>query len=249
MSIIDFGMTTQKSFLNTPQMPIEHQLAQAEMLANRYETLSRLSFSLASLDLNNLPRNVAELLRPLLDFDFLDIIVFKEGANEVLWHSVGAGQLPTPDGPLEETTYWWVHQQQQPLCIGDWRGDERFAARRDALKKIGVEYRSLCRLPLRTPYCPLGVFSIASSRPHNYSQEEVQFLSLAADRVALAVAHALNFASSRRSQSELDVKSTRLRLLRDLTNGIAAHPDLDDFLREVTVGVRQAGQSDFAMVG
>ena len=207
-------------------------------MAKRYEALSCLSLSLVSQTPEDLPASLGALIRPLLDFDFMDLIVFKEGTSEVLWHSIGAGQLPTPDVPMEETTYWWVYQQKQPLYISDWKWDERFAARREALKKLGFEYRSLCRLPLRTPNGPIGVLSFASFRPHEYSEEEIRFLSRTADQVSLAVSNALHLEKSRRTQSELDVKSARLNLLRDLTNSLVGNFNLDDFLRAVTVGVR-----------
>jgi formate hydrogenlyase transcriptional activator len=250
MSVAEFGLTRQVSFMNTlTQIQLESPLAGSGTLARHYESLSRLSISLASMTPKDLSRNLAVLLRPLFDFDFLDVIVFKEGTSEVLWHSVGAGLLPTPDVAIEETTYWWVHQQQEPLFIADWKRDDRFAVRREALKKLGFECRSLCRLPLRTPNGPLGVFSIAGSRPHNFSEEEVRFLSLAADQVALAVSNVLNLERSRRAKSELDVQSARLRLLLDLTNSVAANPGLDDLLREVTVGARRVIRSDFALVG
>ena len=250
MSVAEFGLTPRASFMSTKsQMQLEKPLAGAETMARHYEALSRLSISLASLTPEDLSRNLAALLRPLFDFDFLDVIVFKEGSSEELWHSVGAGQLPSSDVPVEETTCWWVYQQQQPLFIADWKRDDRFAVRREALKKLGFEYRSLCRLPLRTPNGPLGVVSVASSRPHNYSEEEVRFLLLAADQVAMAVANTLNLEKSRRANSELDVKSARLRLLLDLTNSVAANLELNDLLREVTVGARRVIRSDFAIVG
>ena len=114
---------------------------------------------------------------------------------------------------------------------------------------MGFECRSLCRLPLRTPHGPLGVFSIARSRPHDYSAEEVRFLSRAADQVALAVSHALSRETSRRAQLELDVQSARLKLLVVLTNGVIANLQVNDLLREVTLGTRRVIQSDFALAG
>jgi formate hydrogenlyase transcriptional activator len=250
MSIAEFGLKPHESLMSfLPNMPMAELANESETLAKQYEALSRLSISLASLTPEELSRNLAALLRPLLDFDFLDVIVFKQGTAEVLWHSVGAGQFAPADVPIEETTFWWVHRQQQPLCITDWRLDDRFAVRREALKRMGIEYRSLCRLPLRTPHGPLGVFSIASSRPHDYSDEEVRFLSLAADQVALAISHALSRETSRRNQSELEVQGARLKLLADLSNGVMANLQVNDLLREVTVGIRRVIPSDFALVG
>ncbi len=250
MSVAEFGLTPQASFMSAlSQMRLGQPLAESETVARHYEALSRLSTSLASLTPEDLSRNLAVFLRPLLDFDFLDLIVFKEGSSEVLWHSIGTGQLPPANAPMEETTYWWVYEQQQPLCIADWKRDDRFVVRREAMKQNGLEYRSLCRLPLRTPHGPLGVFSVASSRPHDYSEEELRFLLLAADQVALAVANAMSLEKSRRTQSELDTKSAQLKLLLDLTNRVCANLEINDLLREVTMGARRVIRSDFAMMG
>jgi formate hydrogenlyase transcriptional activator len=223
--------------------------ALSHIALQRHEALSRLSKTLASSTLPELSRNLATLLHPLLDFDFLDLLVFKEDSSEVLWHSVGAGLLPPADVPMEETTRWWVHQQQQPLCIADWRGDDRFAVRREALKKLGFEYRYLCRVPLRTPHHRLGMFSVASARPHDYSEEEARFLSQVADHVALAIAHGLHLEKSRGAQAELEVKSARLKLLLEFTSNLATNPDVNAVLREATVSARRLTRSDFALLG
>ncbi len=249
MSAAGFGLTSRVSLLKSPLPLHQEQSREPEALARRYETLSCLSLSLVSQAPENLSASLGALIRPLLDFDFMDLIVFKQGTSEVLWHSIGAGQLPTRDVPMEETTYWWVYQQKQPLYISDWSRDERFASRRDALKKLGFEYRSLCRLPLRTPNGPIGVLSFASFRPHEYSEEEIRFLLLAADQVSLAVSSVLHLETSRRTQSELDVMSARLKLLGDLTNSLVANLNLDDLLRGVTVGARLVVRSDAAIVG
>jgi len=41
----------------------------------------------------------------------------------------------------------------------------------------------------------------------------------------------------------------RLRLLLDLTNSMVAQVELNDVLREVTIGARRLMQSDFALLG
>jgi formate hydrogenlyase transcriptional activator len=72
---------------------------------------------------------------------------------------------------------------------------------------------------------------------------------IAADEVAPVVAHALNLEKSRRSQAEAEIKSARLRLLRELTNSLASNQDLNDVLREVTDRTRPLMRSDFALLG
>src|SRR5260370_39740603 len=49
-------------------------------------------------------------------------------------------------------------------------------------------------------------------------------------------------------QSELDLKSARLQLLLDITNSMVAHVELNDLLRDVTIGARRLMQSDFAIL-
>jgi formate hydrogenlyase transcriptional activator len=78
--------------------------------------------------------------------------------------------------------------------------------------------------------------------------DDLQVL-IAADGVAPVVARALNLEKSRRAQAELEVKSARLRLLRELTNSLASNRDLNDVLREVTDGTRRLMRSDFALLG
>src|SRR5277367_1397030 len=248
MSVAKYGLTALTSFpgsLSLVQLP--QPLQEQGTLAKRYETLSRLSRSLVSQRPENLPCNLGSLMRPLLDFDFLDFIVFKEGSSEVLWHSIGAGQFPTPDVPVEETTYWWVYQQKQPLFISDWKQDERFAARREALKRLGFEYRSLCRLPLSTSGRPIGVLSFASFRPHTFSEEEMCFLSMAAEQVSLALANVLQRERLHRAEQDLKRRYEQITFLVDLANTLVTTPHLEDLLRGVTAGVRRVVRSDFSM--
>jgi transcriptional regulator with GAF, ATPase, and Fis domain len=49
-------------------------------------------------------------------------------------------------------------------------------------------------------------------------------------------------------QSALDLKSARLKLLLDITNSMVAHVEVNDLLREVTIGARRLMQSDFAIL-
>jgi len=49
-------------------------------------------------------------------------------------------------------------------------------------------------------------------------------------------------------QSELDLGSARLQLLLDITNSMVAQVELNNLLREVTIGARRIMQSDFAIL-
>jgi len=76
--------------------------------------------------------------------------------------------------------------------------------------------------------------------------DDLQVL-IAVDEVARVVAHAPE--KPGRAQAELEAKSARLRLLRELTNSLAGNQDLNDVLREVTDRTRWLMRSDFGVLG
>jgi formate hydrogenlyase transcriptional activator len=83
------------------------------------------------------------------------------------------------------------------------------------LKNRGV--RSVCALPLTTVHRRLGGLAVGSTRADAYNAEEVSFLSLVANQVALAVDDALNFDASQHAMEALRAamsERTRLSALR-----------------------------------
>ena len=191
MSAVEFGLASQTSLVRAlPQLPFERSFTGSEV-AVKFQALNQLSRSIASMTSEDLSRNLVALLRPLFPCDLVNIVVFNQDTNEVPWKSIGAGQLAPLGASIEESTVWSVYEEEKPLWISDWQQDERLAVRKEAQNAVGLCYRSLCRIPLCTAQGCLGVFSLASTRPHNYSEYEIQFLLLAADQVALGLANSL----------------------------------------------------------
>jgi formate hydrogenlyase transcriptional activator len=220
----------------------------SETLAKRYEALLRVFRSLASHTPDEMARALADELRLVLDFDFLDAIVYKEGTNEVGW-SVGTCPVSRCNVPVEETAAWWIYQNQQSLSIGDWSRDARFPAVREALKSVASDSPSFLGVPLTSPHRDLGVLAIASSQPHAYSEEEISFLSSVSDGLAMAIDASLNFETSRRAQSELERQNSRLKLLLDLTNRVTSNLDLRELLRSTAASIRELMNCDYVHVG
>jgi len=90
------------------------------------------------------------------------------------------------------------------------------------LKTYGIQ--SACGLPLTTVHRRLGGLVLGSTHPHAYAEEEMSFLALVADHVALVIDDALNFEAAQREKE-------RLELLLDLTNTLVANLELRDLLR------------------
>ena len=213
--------------------------------AERYEALLRISESLSVCrEPEELSRVLTERLRELIRFDYLDLLVFKENSNQIEWHLIGAGQLPYPDVPIEETSSWHIYQTQEPMYIADWSSDVRFPGFRRLAEKYGFQVGSVVRVPLTTAYRRLGTLGVASREANAYLPEDLAFLQWVGREVALALDNALNLKKSEAARSELERQNARLKLLLDLTNRINSNLNLRELLRAVSANVRELMRCD-----
>src|SRR5260370_12644468 len=169
------------------------QRAAEKALTERYEALVRVSQNLISIrSSEELFRLLARELRAVVNFYVMGVGIYDEKAHEVRLTSYGESgdPLQVPKLAPEETFTWWVYQHQQPLIIPSLDAETRFPAVVEMLKNRGV--RSVCALPLTTVHRRLGGLAVGSVEADAYSTEEVSFLSLVANQVALAVDAALN---------------------------------------------------------
>jgi PAS domain S-box-containing protein len=125
--------------------------------------------------------------------------------------------LQVPKLAPEETFTWWVYQHQEPLIIPSLDAETRTAVA-EMLKNRGV--RSVCALPLTTVHRRLGGLAVGSVEADAYSTEEVSFLSLVANTVALAVDGALNFDASQQAKETLRASEESFRLIVDSIPGL-----------------------------
>src|ERR1700680_1393630 len=98
---------------------------------------------------------------------------------------------------------------------------------------------SVCTLPLTTAHSKVGTLTFASKAPDIYTAEEVCFLSVVADQIALAFDNALHFEAAQASQQQLRKKSERVGLLLELTNHVVSNLEFRDVLRAVVASTRR----------
>src|ERR1700680_2189436 len=153
--------------------------------------------------------------------------IYDEKAHEMVTKSYGEPGVPlqAPKFAPEETFSWWVYQHQQPLVIPSLDAETRFPAVAEMLKNRGV--RSVCALPLTTVHRRLGGLAVGSIESDAYSREEVSFLSLVANQVALAVDDALNFEALQHAKEALRASEENFRGIVDTMPAFAwsASPD------------------------
>ena len=219
--------------------------------AARYEALLRvLRMLTAQRDPKALFRVLTSELRHVVAFDGICIVLYDEAAHKI--HSYMLEIMNQPGAVLpsdlmaEETMTWWVYQHQQPLVIPFVDIETRFPRMMALLNTYGI--RSVCGLPLTTVHRRLGGLIIGSAHPDTYSEEEVCFLSLVADQVALAIENALNFEAAQRAQAALQRNNDRLKLILDVNNSLVSNLELRDLLRAISASVRRVMRCDVAGV-
>jgi formate hydrogenlyase transcriptional activator len=210
----------------------------------RYEALLRATNAIGTCsDCDAAADVLVQALREVIPFDYLELVAFEHDTRTVSWHllcSNGARQrLPLADVIVEGTPIEWVHESQRALVTADWSEETRFAKHRESLSEVGIA--SSCVLPLSRGQRRLGVLSVGRSLPDAYPEDEVRFLSLVADQIALAIDAAVNFYLSRQAQD-------RLKLILDLTNQVVSNLKFEELLRTISASVRQVMRYDAAAI-
>jgi formate hydrogenlyase transcriptional activator len=183
---------------------------------------------------------VRELHR-VVRFDYIGVYIRDEKSNTFHRHSIDAETEaaipPDPELAMEESDAWWVYQNQKPLVTTLEAHHAGFSKLQEVLKKYGV--RCLCTLPLTTAHSKVGTLAFASKTPDVYTVEEVHFLTVVAEQIALAFDNALLFDAAQASQQELLKKSERVGLLLELTNHVVSNLEFRDLLRAVVASTRR----------
>jgi formate hydrogenlyase transcriptional activator len=210
----------------------------------RYEALLRATNAIGICsDCDTAADVLLQALRDVITFDYLQLVAFENDASTIAWHvlySDGARQiLSLADVALDGTPTELVHESQQALVIADWNYETRFAKHAESLNRQGIA--STCALPLARGQRRLGVLSIGRSHTDAYPEDEVRFLSLVADQIALAIDAAVNFYLSRQAQD-------RLKLVLDLTNQVVSNLNFQELLQAISTSVRQVMHYDAAAI-
>ncbi|MGA8621620.1 MAG: sigma 54-interacting transcriptional regulator [Candidatus Sulfotelmatobacter sp.] len=216
----------------------------SEEYTQRYEALLRATNAIGTCsDCDTAADVLVKTLLEVIPFDYLQLVSFESGTKTIEWHLLYSNgtrhNLSLSDVVLEDTPIEWVHESRQVLVTTDWKEEARFAKHGEFLNGLGIA--STCVLPLARGERRLGALSIGSSRPDAYSDDEVRFLSLVADQIALAIDAAVNFYLSRQAQD-------RLKLILDLTNQVVSNLNFQDLLRTISSSVRQVMRCDAAAI-
>jgi formate hydrogenlyase transcriptional activator len=216
----------------------------SEEYTQRYEALLRATNAIGTCcDCDSAADVLVKALLEVVPFDYLQLVAFQSGTKTLEWHVLYSNgtryDVSLADVVLQDTPMQWVHESQEALVTSNWGDEARFGKHREFLNELGIA--STVVLPLARGDRRLGVLSIGSARPNAYPEDEVRFLSLVADQIALAIDAAVNFYLSRQAQD-------RLKLILDLTNQAVSTLDFQELLRTISASVRQVMRCDAAAI-
>jgi formate hydrogenlyase transcriptional activator len=216
----------------------------AEEYTQRYEALLRATNALGTCgDCDTAADVLIQALREVVSFDYLQLVTFANDTATVQWHvlySNGARQkLHSTDVVVPGSPIAWVHDSQQPLVTADWSEESRFPEHAEFLNELNIT--ATCVLPLARGERRLGVLSVGSSNRKTYPEDEVRFLCVVADQIALAIDAAVNFYLSRQAEE-------RLKLILEVTNQVVSKLNFQELLQAISASVRQVMHCDAAAI-
>ena len=211
----------------------------------RYLALLRAANAIAtSADCDCASDALVEKLNEVTAFDFIHVATFDKETNRTCWSLLEANgerieSTALDDLSSEHSPISWVYEAGQPLVMDNWGAEARFRTYGLFLADHGVV--STCTLPLVRGARRLGVLSLGRSYPNAYDREEIHFLNLASEQIALAIDAAVNLYISQRVQE-------RLKLILDLSNQIVSNLEFHDLLVAASTSVRRVMHCDAAAV-
>jgi formate hydrogenlyase transcriptional activator len=182
-----------------------------QSLAGRYRALLEVAESLVSYrGLAELFRDLPPVLHRVARFDLL-ALVLHEPARGIMRLHVLENREPAANGQciemhLGDGPAGLVWHTQRPWVHPDIEQEKRFPRITEMLRKQGV--RSICMLPLSTHHCRLGALGFGSRDVFGYPESDLEYMSMVAGQVALAVDNAISY----RQLAELKEKLESERL-------------------------------------
>jgi formate hydrogenlyase transcriptional activator len=209
---------------------------------DRYEALLRMAKAMsACCNCDSAADALERELGQVVPTDYLQLVAF-ENTGAVSWQISRAHGRKLDDlepALFAGTPVFEVRESQSPFVAADWSREIRFPEYKEFIRSQGIV--STCTLPLLRGERLIGVLTVGSSLASAYPDEEMRWLVLAADQIALAIDAAINFSSSERLQE-------RMKLILDLTNQIVSNLDFNELLHTISASVRRVMDCDAAAV-
>ena len=184
--------------------------------------LMRLANALnATLDLQTIMRQTAELVRAVIDFRILAILLLNERTNDLRMR-YQIGHTPETERRrfrIGEGIIGQAAERKEAVLVNDVSTAENYVSANDAV-------RSELAIPLIVKGRVIGVIDIESEEVGYFQEEQVRLLELTASRVAVAIENA-------RLYSRVSRQAQTLAVLTEISRDISSILDLDELLERI----------------
>jgi formate hydrogenlyase transcriptional activator len=173
-TLVEFTPTPSRFWTGIAALE-ESDRKRSDMFMKRYEALLRLSRCLTSAQPEELVTSISAELRPVVDFDLLDIVVSRAGSSEIRPTS-GKADEAVCDGESRHSSDDAYEEDTAPA----------HSSRVSCLPR-GEEIKTQCSLPLISRGSELGFLVVGRFAEDDFSQDDVEFLTQAAGQVAIFI--------------------------------------------------------------
>ena len=195
--------------------------------------------ALSHLELNDLLGELLTRIRDVLDADTAAVLLRDDLRNELVARAAVGLEEEVEQGqriPIGGGFAGRIAAERRPIVLDD-------VDHADVLNPILHEksIKSLAGVPLVFGNEVLGVLHVGTRRPREFTEDDVEFLQVVADRVAVAIEHARLFEAERRGR-------TRLEQVHSVMETTLASLGFDELVGELLVRLRSILQVDTAAV-
>ncbi|HSL02456.1 MAG TPA: sigma 54-interacting transcriptional regulator, partial [Nitrospiraceae bacterium] len=229
-------------------MPKASSALLAERCPPQYEALLAVSEVISfQRDLSALLQDLVRYLRPVVDFDFIKLLLYDADKHVMRLHVLDSphtsSTYPGYDVSIEESPGGWAWRTQKPVVVPHVDEETRFSALIKVLRQNSV--KSFCALPLTTSLRRLGALVFGSVEEHAYGERDLFFLQQVTNQVAVAVDNALNYESAQSARQELVQERDQLRLLLEVNNAVSTILDVRQLVKAIASSLQRVFHHDY----
>jgi sigma-B regulation protein RsbU (phosphoserine phosphatase) len=184
--------------------------------------LMRLANALnATLDLQTIMHQTAELVRAVIDFRIFAILLLNDRTNDLRMR-YQIGHTPETERRrfrIGEGIIGEAASRKGPVLVNDVRGAKNYVSANDAV-------RSELAVPLIVKGRIIGVIDIESEEVGYFQEEQLRLLELTASRVAVAIENA-------RLYTRVSRQAQTLAVLTEISRDLSSILDLDELLERI----------------
>ncbi|MEW6130066.1 MAG: GAF domain-containing protein [Acidobacteriota bacterium] len=218
-----------------------------DALILKYRALLDVSKALAThYDLAGLFRNLSEQLRLVVDFEAVIITLYDAQKHlmrrYLLESNIAELADLTAEAAVENSLAGLVWKTQKAYLLNRPEDAAAYPPLMKSLQKNGIQ--SACILPLTSSGHRLGTIGFGSRRVAAYSDDQLEFLQLLANQVAVAIDNTRNFEQAREAEQQAKRQSEHERLMLEINNAVVSQLDLAELLQIVSPSIRKVIGSD-----